>query len=79
MRFKTAEVQDKPALLVHSDAAAIPQGAREYARRAGDNVQLMMLDDVSQFDFYDQPEAVNTAAGAVVAHFDKDLETGSNG
>ncbi len=71
--LKTADVQDKPALLVHSEAAAIPQGAKEYAQRAGDNVQLMMLDNVSQFDFYDQPETVNASASAVVEHFDKTL------
>ena len=71
--LKTADVQDKPALLVHSEAAAIPQGAKEYAQRAGDNVRLMMLDNVSQFDFYDQPEAVNTSANAVVEHFNKTL------
>ena len=71
--IKTADIQDKPALLVHSEAAAIPQGAREYAQRAGDNVQLIMLDKVSQFDFYDKPEAVNTSASAVIEHFNKTL------
>lgn len=67
--LKTAENMDKPALLVHSEAAAIPQGAKEYAERAGDNVQLIMLDDVTQFDFYDQPEAVKTSSDAVAKHF----------
>jgi len=72
--LKTADVQEKPALLVHSEAAAIPQGAKEYAERAGDNVELIMLDDVTQFDFYDQPEAVNTSANAVAEHFKKTLK-----
>ncbi|MEM7047338.1 MAG: alpha/beta hydrolase [Pseudomonadota bacterium] len=72
--LKTADAQEKPALLVHSDAAAIPQGAKEYAARAGDNVELIMLNDVTQFDFYDQPEAVNTATNAVVEHFKKTLK-----
>ena len=72
--LKTADVQDKPALLVHSEAAAIPQGAKEYAERGGDNVDLIMLDDVTQFDFYDQPEAVNTSSDAVAEHFKKTLK-----
>ncbi len=72
--LKTADVQKKPALLVHSEAAAIPQGAKEYAKRGGDNVRLIMLENVTQFDFYDQPEAVNTSVSAVAAHFKKTLK-----
>ena len=71
---KTADIQEKPALLVHSQAAAIPQGAKEYAKRAGDNVELMMLDNITQFDFYDQPEAVNISAKAVIEHFQETLK-----
>ena len=71
--LKTADVQEKPALLVHSDAAAIPQGAKAYAQRAGDNVELIMLDNVTQFDFYDHPDAVKTSSDAVAAHFEKTL------
>jgi len=72
--LKTADVQEKPALLVHSEAAAIPQGAKEYAERGGDNVELIMLDDVTQLDFYDQPEAVKTSANVVAEHFKKTLK-----
>ena len=72
--LKTADVLEKPALLVHSEAAAIPQGAKEYAERAGDNVKLIMLDDVTQFDFYDQPEVVSTSVNAVVEHFKNTLK-----
>ena len=67
--IKTADTLTKPALLVHSDAAAIPQGAKEYQQRAGDKVKLIMLDGVTQFDFYDQAEPGNTAVNAVVEHF----------
>lgn len=72
--LKTADIQQKPALLVHSEAAAIPQGAKEYAQRGGDNVRLIMLDNVTQFDFYDQPEAVTTSSDAVAAHFSATLK-----
>ena len=67
--LKTADTFDKPALLVHSEAAAIPQGAKEYTQRAGENVTLMMLDHVTQFDFYDQPSAVTASVNAAVEHF----------
>ncbi len=72
--LKTADIQQKPALLVHSESAAIPQGAKEYKRRGGNNVTLIMLDDVTQFDFYDQPEAVNASANAVAEHFKNTLK-----
>lgn len=72
--LKTADIQEKPALLVHSEAAAIPEGAKEYTRRAGENVELIMLDGVTQFDFYDQPEAVQVSINAVADHFRNTLK-----
>ncbi len=68
--LETAGVMDRPTLLVHSEAAAIPQGARAYAERLGADGGILWLDGVSQFDFYDDPESVRTAADAVVRHFD---------
>lgn len=72
--LKTADNLEKPALLVHSEAAAIPQGAKQYAARAGENVRLIMLDNVTQFDFYDEPQAVATSANAVAEHFNVTLK-----
>lgn len=72
--LQTAAIQSKPALLIHSESAAIPDGAKQYAERAGDNVTLLMLDGVTQFDFYDQPAAVNTSTKAVVRHFQSTLK-----
>ena len=64
---------EDPVLIVHSEAAAIPQGAKEfYSRLPGDKKQLW-LDDVTQFDFYDSPEAVTTASDAVTEHFEQTL------
>ena len=71
--LRSAEELTKPTLLVHSEAAAIPQGAKEYARRMGARARTIWLDDVSQFDFYDQPEAVRVAGDAVAAHFEATL------
>ena len=74
--IETADSLTKPTLLIHSEAAAIPQGAMEYARRLGDHARTIWLDDVTQFDFYDQPEAVATASDAVASHFEATLNRG---
>lgn len=61
-----------PLLLVHSDAAAIPQGAHAF-EAASDMTRGVWLDEITQFDFYDQPDAVTAASDAVAAHFDATL------
>jgi len=72
--IETADKLEKPVLLVHSEAAAIPQGAKEYATRMGDNATQLWLDDITQFDFYDRPDAVATATAAVSEHFANTLK-----
>ncbi len=69
-----ADNSDQPTLLVHSDAAAIPQGAKAYAERMGDNATTLWLDDVTQFDFYHQPDAVEASSNAVAEHFERTLK-----
>ena len=69
----TADELDKPVMIVHSEAAAIPQGAKEfYSRLLGEKEQLW-LEETTQFDFYDSPEAVTTASDAVTEHFEQTL------
>lgn len=59
----------QPFLMVHSDSAAIPQGARRfYARVAGPKRELW-LPRVTQFDFYDRAMPVKASADAAAAHF----------
>ncbi len=72
--ISTAGKLEKPTLLVHSDAAAIPQGAKAYARRMGNHAKAIWLDDITQFDFYDQPQAVQTSSDAVADHFKATLK-----
>lgn len=72
--LKTADGFKKPVLLVHSESAAIPQGAKAYAKRVGEHAKLVMLDDVTQFDFYDKPDAVRLATDAVVEHLKNTLK-----
>ena len=68
-----ADELNKPVQIVHSEAAAIPQGAEEfYSRLPGEKEQLW-LDGVSQFDFYDSPEAISIASEAIVEHFEQTL------
>jgi hypothetical protein len=58
----------QPTLVVHSEAAGVPQGAhRFYARLAGEKHELW-LENVGQLDFYDREAPVRTASDAVAAH-----------
>ena len=62
------DLQD-PVLIVHSEEAAIPQGAKEfYSRLPGEKEQLW-LEGISQSDFYDSPEAIAIASDAVDRYF----------
>ena len=64
-----AQRLDKPLAIVHSDAAAIPQGVRTFVESFTGEVTQRWLEDVTQFDFYDNPEDVTRAADTVAAHF----------
>jgi len=60
---------DKPLAIVHSEAAAIPQGVQAFLNDYAGEATLQWLEDVTQFDFYDNPEDVERAADTVAAHF----------
>ncbi len=59
----------KPTLIVHSETAAVPQGAHAFLDRLPAQSSELWLDGVSQFDFYDRPAPVTAAADAVAKHF----------
>lgn len=61
--------QDKPVLMVASEAMALPAGTKQYLQTAGENVKAEWLADVTQFDFYDVVEHVSKAADLVAQHF----------
>ncbi|MDJ0993356.1 MAG: alpha/beta hydrolase [Dinoroseobacter sp.] len=67
-----AQSFDKPLAIVHSEAAAIPQGVRAFAEGLASPATLEWLEDVTQFDFYDNPEDVTRAADTVADHFRAD-------
>lgn len=60
---------DKPLAIVHSEAAAIPQGVRAFLDGYLGDATLQMLENVTQFDFYDNPDDVTRAADTVAEHF----------
>lgn len=62
-----------PLLIVHSETAAIPQGAKQFYAAVTAPKQQTWLENVEQFDFYDQPSTVTRAAEAVAQHFQATL------
>lgn len=68
-----AENLTKPVLIVHSEAAAIPQGAKEFYNHLSGLKNQLWLENITQFDFYDSLEAVTTASDAVAKHFGETL------
>ncbi|MDJ0593740.1 MAG: alpha/beta hydrolase [Pleurocapsa sp. MO_226.B13] len=63
----------KPVKIIHSEAAAIPQGAKEFYSRLSGEKDELWLADTTQFDFYDNPEAVTVASDAVAQYFEQTL------
>lgn len=62
---------DKPLAVVHSEAAAIPDGVKTFIKGFTGEATMKWLEDVTQFDFYDNPEDVRRAADVVGEHFSK--------
>ncbi|MEO3876377.1 alpha/beta fold hydrolase [Nonomuraea sp. B12E4] len=61
-----------PVLLVHSQDAAIPDGARRFHDGLAGPKEFMWTEGV-QFDFYDQSPQVGFAADAAAEHFARTL------
>jgi hypothetical protein len=65
--LKGAGQLQQPLLVVHSEAAAIPQGARRFYAAVNAPKQQLWLDGVGQLDFYDREAPVTAASDAVAA------------
>lgn len=59
-------------LLVHSEDAAIPEGAGRFHRNLAGPSEFLWTDGI-QFDFYDQPPKVGLAADVAAEHFARTL------
>ena len=68
------DLETVPVKIVHSEAAAIPQGARSFYERLTGPKSELWLDNVTQFDFYDQDTPITQASDAVAAHFSTTLK-----
>jgi uncharacterized protein len=66
----------QPFFMVHSEAAAIPQGAHQFYAAVKAPKGELWLDNVSQLDFYDRSGPVKTASDTVADHFRKTLMEG---
>ncbi|MDE0060495.1 MAG: alpha/beta hydrolase [Defluviicoccus sp.] len=60
---------DKPLAVVHSESAAIPQGLKSFLEGFTGEATTKWLEDVTQFDFYDNPDDARRAADVVAEHF----------
>jgi uncharacterized protein len=60
---------DKLLAIVHSEAAAIPDGVRAFLAGYAGEAAVTWLEGVDQFSFYDREDAVEAAADQVAAHF----------
>lgn len=60
---------DKPLAIVHSEAAAIPQGVKKFLTGYRGEASALWLENVTQFAFYDDIEAVRRASDAAASHF----------
>lgn len=56
-----------PVLMVHSEEAAVPQGAKAFFGQVSSPKEFIWMDG-NQFDFYDQPKQVAAASRAAVKH-----------
>lgn len=61
-----------PTLVVHSEEAAIPHGARRFAARMRQAPTQIWISG-TQFDFYDQDRTVSQAVEHAMAHFRRTL------
>jgi dienelactone hydrolase len=63
-----AEHITQPTLMIHSDDAALPAGARSFFRRLHEPKRQHWMSG-TQFEFYDRPSTVSEATRNVARHF----------
>ncbi|MEW6262142.1 MAG: alpha/beta fold hydrolase [Thermodesulfobacteriota bacterium] len=66
--LETASRIKAPVLIIHSENAALPQGARKFFQALGGPKTIQWLDG-SHFDYYDHPRYMRQAARLAADHF----------
>jgi uncharacterized protein len=61
-----------PTLIVHSDEAAVPEGARRFHQGLRRPNEIVWMEGI-QFDFYDQRPTVDRAVEHAMRHLDRCL------
>jgi uncharacterized protein len=59
----------QPLFVITSDAAVSPQSVREFIAKVPHPVDQQWVDNIPQFDWYDQPGPMKLAADAIASHF----------
>ena len=62
--------QETPVLLVHSESAMIPDGARTYHEHLSSEKKIVWMDDVTQDMFYDDMNVIDKVVPEVTAWFE---------
>jgi hypothetical protein len=58
-----------PTLFIHSEQAAIPEGARQFfSKIPTQNKKMVWRNNYQQFDFYDQKPAMQEAIALISQH-----------
>lgn len=63
-----------PINIVHSQAAAVPMGTEQFYQNLPGDKNITWLDDVQQFDFYDQEPYTSDAAASAARWFSQHLD-----
>ena len=72
--MEKANQVEVPTLFVHSENAAIPDGARQFfSEIPTEQKQMVWMNDYQQFDFYDQTEAMDESIALVADHLNEAL------
>jgi fermentation-respiration switch protein FrsA (DUF1100 family) len=65
-------------MVIHSDAALVPDGARRFHASLPGTKQLHWMKTAQHIDFYDVKPVVDEAAAMAVSWFDRTLRAGTS-
>lgn len=72
--ISVAKLIDTPIQIIHSQSAAVPQGASQFYADLGGVKQMLWLEGASQFDFYDNQLFTSQAISEAAKWFNEHLK-----